>query len=176
MRIWIWFLPFTMMWIQTDLDPNPTFQFDGIRILPLTLFRIWTLQNDPLRLPPFQFDADLDPDPISQNDADPSGSRSASLLVESGIQVLGSRMGSGSQMRNTGAATACTCKIPWTTVRDQQVERGTVQLFHNGREEVTKGARVPVDLLPTSHLDIEGIVWVTSTGHTHIQSCRRDLQ
>jgi hypothetical protein len=60
------------------------------------------LQNDPLRVPPFHFDADLDPDPAfhfnadpdpafhfdadpdvdpaSQNDADPCGYGSATLL------------------------------------------------------------------------------------------------
>jgi hypothetical protein len=46
------------------------------------------LQNDPLRLPPFHFDADPDPachfdadlDPASQNDADPRGSGSAALV------------------------------------------------------------------------------------------------
>jgi hypothetical protein len=56
------------------------------------------LQNGPLRLPPFHFDADLDPDPAfhfnadpdpafhfdadpaSQNDAGPSGYGSATLL------------------------------------------------------------------------------------------------
>ncbi len=49
------------------------------------------LQNDPLSLPPFHFDADPDPDPAfnfdadpadppSQNDADPSGYGSVTLL------------------------------------------------------------------------------------------------
>ncbi len=53
-----------------DTDPDPIFQFDPIRILPLIIFQIWTLQckNDPLRLPPFCFDAD--PDPAFYFDAD----------------------------------------------------------------------------------------------------------
>jgi hypothetical protein len=67
MRIRIRILPFNMM---------------RIRILPLTFLQIWTLQcspNYPLRLPPFHFDADpdpdfhfdADPDPTFHSDADP---------------------------------------------------------------------------------------------------------
>jgi hypothetical protein len=62
---------------DADADPDPTFTilpFNLIRIpvLPLNFPQIWTLQcskNNPLRLPPFHFDAD--PDPASQNDAEP---------------------------------------------------------------------------------------------------------
>ncbi len=54
---------------QSDADPDPTAHFS----------QIWTLQNDPLRLPPFHFDADPDPsfhfdpnqDPAFHFDADP---------------------------------------------------------------------------------------------------------
>jgi len=50
-----------------------------IQILPPTFSQIWTIQNDPLRLPPFHFDADPDPsfpfdpdpDPAFHFDADP---------------------------------------------------------------------------------------------------------
>ncbi len=58
MRIWI--LPLNLM---------------RIRILSLTFFQIWTLQcskNDPLRLPSFHFDADVDPDPAFHFDVNPN--------------------------------------------------------------------------------------------------------
>ncbi len=54
---------------DAGLDPDPTLNLMRIRILPLTFFQNLDprmLQNDPLRLPPFHFDAD--PDPASQND------------------------------------------------------------------------------------------------------------
>jgi hypothetical protein len=81
-----------------DVDPDPAFHLMRIRILPFTLIRIRILpfnpdsknhlypdfdpsliQNDPLRLPPFHFDADSDPafpfdadtDPAFHYDADP---------------------------------------------------------------------------------------------------------
>jgi hypothetical protein len=65
-----------------NADPGPTFQFDSDPDLVAPM-----LQNDPLRLLPFDFDADPDPgcafffdadpdqneDPTSQNDADHRG-------------------------------------------------------------------------------------------------------
>jgi hypothetical protein len=85
-----------------------------IRILPLTFFQIWTLQNDHPRLPPFKFHADpdpafdfdadsafhfdadpnsafhfdADPDPASQNDADPCGSGTLPDRLTSRLQML----------------------------------------------------------------------------------------
>jgi hypothetical protein len=56
---------------DADPDPNPTANF--FPYLDPTM-----LQNDPLRLPPFHFDAD--PDPVFHFDADPCGSGSATLV------------------------------------------------------------------------------------------------
>jgi hypothetical protein len=58
---------------DADLDPDPTSQLDADRILQLTFFQIWKppmLQNGPLRLQPFYFDADPDPDPAFHFDMD----------------------------------------------------------------------------------------------------------
>jgi hypothetical protein len=85
-------LSFKLMRIRIQIL---TFNLMRIQIPPLTFSQIWTLQNDLLNLPPFQFDADpdqsfhfdpdtdpafhfdADPDPASQNDGDPCESRSA---------------------------------------------------------------------------------------------------
>ncbi len=63
---------------HSHADQDPTFQLDegpNPDQDPTTNFFPYLdpqlLQDDPLRLPPFHFDADLDPDPASQNDADP---------------------------------------------------------------------------------------------------------
>jgi hypothetical protein len=61
-----------------DADPDPTFQFDADPD-PTTLlfpdFHPLRLQNNPLSLQPFHFDADADSDQTThQNDADPCGS------------------------------------------------------------------------------------------------------
>jgi hypothetical protein len=68
---------------DVDTAPNPTFTLMKIRIrilqLAFTRFELPMLQNGPLRLPSFHFDADpnsifhfdTDPDPASKNDADP---------------------------------------------------------------------------------------------------------
>jgi hypothetical protein len=62
---------------DADLDQDPTLQFDD----PDPITHIFPdmdhpmLQNDPLRLPPFHFDAD----PASQNNPYPCGSGSATL-------------------------------------------------------------------------------------------------
>jgi hypothetical protein len=47
-----------------DADPDPTTQFFLMLDPPM-------LQNDPVKLPSFHFDADPDPYTASQNDADP---------------------------------------------------------------------------------------------------------
>jgi hypothetical protein len=63
MRIRI--IPFTR-------DPDPNFQFDADLDPTIHFFQVRTLpmlQNDPLGLPPFHFDAD--PDPVFHFDADP---------------------------------------------------------------------------------------------------------
>ncbi len=58
---------------SSDADPDPTFQFDPD---PATHFfpDLYPpmLQHDALKLPPFHFDAN--PDPASQNYANPCGS------------------------------------------------------------------------------------------------------
>jgi hypothetical protein len=71
MRIRIRILPFKTD-ADPDPDPDPTAHFSPDLNPPM-------LQNDPL----FHFDADpdADPDPASQNDADPCGSGSATLLT-----------------------------------------------------------------------------------------------
>ncbi len=77
MRIWIWhvtlmrmrILPFNLMQIRIRILP-PTFSPELDHPM---------LQNYPLRLPPFHFDANADPDPTSPNDKDPCGSESATL-------------------------------------------------------------------------------------------------
>jgi hypothetical protein len=60
-------LSFTLIRIRIQILPVP---FNFIRILPLPLdLEPPMLQNDPLMLPPFHFDAD--PDPAFHFDADP---------------------------------------------------------------------------------------------------------
>jgi hypothetical protein len=91
---------------HSDADPDPTFQYDADP-KPTSHFSPDLdppmLQNDPLRLPLFYFNADTDtdpdpafhfdgdpdlafhfdadPDPASHNDADPCGSGSATLTI-----------------------------------------------------------------------------------------------
>jgi hypothetical protein len=56
-----------------DPDPDPPTTHFSLDLDPPIL------QNDPLRLPPFQFDAD--PDPASQNDSDPDSQHCLLILV-----------------------------------------------------------------------------------------------
>ncbi len=60
-------------------QPEPAFTLMRIqiRILQLTFFPDWDLpmlQNNPVRLPPFHFNADADPDQAFHSDADPEHS------------------------------------------------------------------------------------------------------
>ncbi len=72
--------------VHSDANPDPIFPYDADPDPTMLFFPDLDhlmLQNDPLRLPPFHFDADPDPapafhfhadqNPASQNDANPCG-------------------------------------------------------------------------------------------------------
>ena len=72
--------------------------------------------------------------------------------------------------RVPSCAYVATCEGAGSAVGHEQVERGTMQLVHNGGEEVAEGAGVSMDLIPGGHLDVEGELGITATSHAHIES------